>query len=43
MSLDDKSEAVAAATVGIDTAQADTHPPGIISSFMVVMLEVVDE
>ena len=33
MSLDDKSEVPAAATtVGMDTSQSDTHPPGIINS-----------
>ena len=47
MSLEDKREAsAAAATVAMDTSQADTHPPGIISSSKLPhggVLEVVDE
>ena len=48
MSLEDKREAsAAAATVTMDTSQADTHPPGIISSSKLPhgggVLEVVDE
>ena len=48
MSLDDKSEAPAAAeTVGMDTSQSDTHPPGIINSSKLSyggdVLEVVEE